>query len=160
MHQIELWALIPFALMLASIAVLPLVAEHWWENNLHKLYVALGLAIPTSIYLVLNDMGSNLEHQMLFDYVPFIILLGALFVVTGGIHICGDIQARPINNTIIMAIGFLLASFIGTTGAAMLMIRLLIEVNQQRKYKTHTILFFIALVANCGGVLTPLGDPP
>ena len=160
MHQIELWALIPFALMLASIAVLPLVAEHWWENNLHKLYVALGLAIPTSIYLVLNDMGSNLEHQMLFDYVPFIILLGALFVVTGGIHICGDIQARPINNTLIMAIGFLLASFIGTTGAAMLMIRLLIEVNQQRKHKVHTILFFIALVANCGGVLTPLGDPP
>ena len=105
MHQIELWALIPFALMLASIAVLPLVAEHWWENNLHKLYVALGLALPASIYLVLNDMGSNLEHQMLFDYLPFIILLGALFVVTGGIHICGDIQARPINNTLIMAIG-------------------------------------------------------
>ncbi len=160
MHQIELWALIPFALMLASIAVLPLVAEHWWENNLHKLYVALGLAIPTSIYLILNDMGSNLEHQMLFDYIPFIILMGSLFVVTGGIHIRGDIQARPRNNTLIMAIGFLLASFIGTTGAAMLMIRLLIEINQQRKYKTHTMLFFIALVANCGGVLTPLGDPP
>lgn len=160
MHQIELWALIPFALMLASIAVLPLVAEHWWENNLHKLYVALGLALPASIYLVMNDMGSNLEHMMLFDYVPFIILLGSLFVVTGGIHIRGDIQARPINNTAIMAVGFLLASFIGTTGAAMLIIRLLLEVNQQRKYKTHTILFFIALVANCGGVLTPLGDPP
>ena len=160
MHEIELWALIPFALMLGSIAVLPLVAEHWWENNLHKLYVALGLTLPASIYLVANDMGSNLEHQMLYDYVPFIILLGALFVVTGGIHIKGDIQARPINNTIIMTIGYLLASFIGTTGAAMLMIRLLLEVNQQRQYKTHTILFFIALVANCGGVLTPLGDPP
>lgn len=160
MPQIELWALIPFALMLASIAILPLVAEHWWESNLHKLYVSLGLALPASIYLIMNNMGSNLEHQMLFDYVPFIILLGALFVVTGGIHICGDIQARPINNTLIMAVGFLLASFIGTTGAAMLMIRLLIEVNQQRKYKVHTILFFIALVANCGGVLTPLGDPP
>lgn len=160
MHQIELWALIPFVLMLLSIAVLPLVAEHWWEDNLHKLYVALGLAIPASIYLVANDMGSNLEHQMLFDYIPFILLLGALFVVTGGIHITGDIQARPKNNTFIMFIGFLLASFIGTTGAAMLMIRLLLEVNQQRKYKVHTILFFIALVANCGGVLTPLGDPP
>ncbi|MBQ1953235.1 MAG: sodium:proton antiporter, partial [Alistipes sp.] len=146
MHEIELWALIPFALMLGSIAVLPLVAEHWWENNLHKLYVALGLALPASIYLVANDMGSNLEHQMLYDYVPFIILLGALFVVTGGIHIKGDIQARPINNTIIMTISYLLASFIGTTGAAMLMIRLLLEVNQQRQYKTHTILFFIALV--------------
>ena len=160
MHQIELWALIPFALMLLSIAVLPLLAEHWWENNTHKLYISLLLALPAGIYLVANGMGSNLEHQILYDYVPFIVLLGALFVVTGGIHICGDIQARPLNNTIIMAVGFLLASFIGTTGAAMLTIRLLLEVNQQRKHKVHTILFFIALVANCGGVLTPLGDPP
>jgi Na+/H+ antiporter NhaD/arsenite permease-like protein len=160
MHQIELWALIPFALMLLSIAVLPLLAEHWWENNTHKLYVSILLALPAGIYLIANGMGHNLEHQILYDYVPFIVLLGALFVVTGGIHICGDIQARPINNTIIMAMGFLLASFIGTTGAAMLTIRLLLEINQQRKYKVHTILFFIALVANCGGVLTPLGDPP
>ncbi len=160
MHQIELWALIPFALMLLSIAVLPLLAEHWWENNTHKLYISLLLALPAGIYLVANGMGHNLEHQILYDYVPFIVLLGALFVVTGGIHICGDIQARPLNNTLIMAVGFLLASFIGTTGAAMLTIRLLMEVNQQRKHKVHTILFFIALVANCGGVLTPLGDPP
>ena len=160
MQEIELWALIPFGLMLASIAILPLVAEHWWENNLHKLYVALGLALPASIYLISNGMVAQLEHQMLFDYIPFIVLLGALFVVTGGIHIKGDIQASPLNNTIILFIGYLLASFIGTTGAAMLLIRLLIEINQQREYRTHTILFFIALVANCGGVLTPLGDPP
>ena len=160
MQTVELWALIPFALMLLSIAILPLVAEHWWEDNRHKLYVAVGLAIPASIYLIVNDMGSNLQHQMLFDYIPFIMLLGALFVVTGGIHIQGDIQARPRNNAIIMGIGYMLASFIGTTGAAMLMIRPLIEINQQRKYKMHTILFFIALVANCGGILTPLGDPP
>ena len=160
MQEIELWALIPFGLMLASIAILPLVAEHWWENNLHKLYVALGLALPASIYLISNGMVAQLEHQMLFDYIPFIVLLGALFVVTGGIHIKGDIQASPLNNTIILFIGYLLASFIGTTGAAMLLIRLLIEINQQREYRTHTILFFIALVANGGGVLTPLGDPP
>ena len=160
MHQVELWALIPFVLMLLSIAILPLVKEHWWENNTHKLYVSLLLALPAAIYLIANDMGSNLEHQILFDYVPFIVLLASLFVVTGGIHIRGDIQARPLNNTLIMLVGFLLASFIGTTGAAMLTIRLLLEVNQQRKYKVHTILFFIALVANCGGVLTPLGDPP
>ena len=160
MHQVELWALIPFVLMLLSIAILPLVKEHWWENNTHKLYVSLLLALPVAIYLIANDMGSNLEHQILFDYVPFIVLLASLFVVTGGIHIRGDIQARPLNNTLIMLVGFLLASFIGTTGAAMLTIRLMLEVNQQRKYKVHTILFFIALVANCGGVLTPLGDPP
>ena len=160
MHQVELWALIPFALMLLSIAILPIVKEHWWESNTHKLYISLLLALPAAIYLIANDMGTNLEHQILFDYVPFIILLAALFVVTGGIHIRGDIQARPLNNTLIMLVGFLLASFIGTTGAAMLTIRLLLEVNQQRRYKVHTILFFIALVANCGGVLTPLGDPP
>ena len=160
MQEIELWALIPFGLMLASIAVLPLIAEHWWESNLHKLYVALGLALPASIYLIANGMAAQLEHQMLFDYIPFIALLGALFVVTGGIHIKGDIQARPINNAIILTIGYILASFIDTTGAAMLLIRLLIEINQQREYRTHTILFFIAMVANCGGGLTPLGDPP
>ena len=101
-----------------------------------------------------------LIHQMLYDYIPFITLLCALFVVTGGIHTHGSMQARPKNNTITLAIGFLLASFIETTGAAMLMSRPLIDMNQQRKHITHTILFFIALVANCGGVLTPLGDPP
>lgn len=160
MQQVELWALIPFALMLASIAVLPILAEKWWESNLNKLYIALGLGVPTGIWLICSGLGHNLEHQMLFDYLPFIILLTALFVVTGGIHIHGDIQARPINNTILLAIGFILASFIGTTGAAMLLIRLLLEINQQRKHKVHTILMFIALVANCGGILTPLGDPP
>lgn len=158
--EIELWALIPFVLMLLSIAIMPLIAGKWWENNLHKLYTALGLSIPTSIYLIINDMGNNLIHQMAYDYFPFITLLCALFVVTGGIHTHGSMQARPLNNTITLAIGFVLASFIGTTGAAMLMIRPLIDMNQQRKHITHTILFFIALVANCGGVLTPLGDPP
>ena len=160
MQGVELWSLIPFILMLLSIAIMPLVAEKWWEDNLHKLYIALGLAIPTGIYLVANGMSHNLVHQMAYDYLPFIILLSALFVVTGGIYTHGSMQARPSNNTITLAIGFLMASFIGTTGAAMLMIRPLIDMNQQRKHITHTILFFIALVANCGGILTPLGDPP
>lgn len=158
--QVELWTLIPFALMLLSIAILPLVAEKWWESNLHKFYIVLGLSIPTAIYLIANGMGHNLEHQMLGDYLPFIILLGSLFVTTGGIHIRGDVMATPQVNSLIMIIGFVLASFIGTTGAAMLLIRILLEINQQRKYKVHTVLFFIALVANCGGILSPLGDPP
>ena len=158
--QVELWTLIPFALMLLSIAILPLVAEKWWESNLHKFYIVLGLSIPTAIYLIANGLGHNLEHQMLRDYLPFIILLGSLFVTTGGIHIRGDVMATPQVNSLIMIIGFVLASFIGTTGAAMLLIRILLEINQQRKYKVHTVLFFIALVANCGGILTPLGDPP
>ena len=160
MQEIELWSLVPFILMLLSIAIMPLIAGKWWESNFHKLCVALGLALPTSIYLIANGMGENLTHQMAFDYLPFITLLCALFVVTGGIYTHGSMQARPLNNTIVLAIGFVLASFIGTTGAAMLMIRPLIDMNQQRKHVTHTILFFIALVANCGGVLTPLGDPP
>lgn len=160
MPQVELWALTPFAIMLLSIAVMPLIAGKWWENNLHKFYVALALSVPTGYYLIANGMGENLQHQILKDYLPFIILLGALFIVTGGIRINGDIQARPRNNTFIMAIGYLLASFIGTTGAAMLLIRPLLEFNKQREYKVHTVVVFIALVANCGGILTPLGDPP
>lgn len=158
--EIPVFSLIPFVIMLLCIAVGPLVAEHWWENNRNKLIVSLVLGVPTAIYLIMNGMGHDLEHQLLFDYVPFIILLGSLFVVTGGIHIGGNIAAKPIVNTTILTIGYLLASIMGTTGAAMLLIRLLIETNKERKHKVHTILFFIAAVANCGGLLTPLGDPP
>ncbi|MBR4994576.1 MAG: sodium:proton antiporter [Alistipes sp.] len=160
MHEVELWALIPFAMMLLSIAVMPLLAEQWWSDNKHKLYVALALSVPTGIYLIYSGMGKELGHMIFGDYLPFIILLGALFIVTGGIRIQGNIQARPRNNTILLAIGYLLASLIGTTGAAMLLIRPLLYFNSQRKYVTHTVLVFIALVANCGGILTPLGDPP
>ena len=118
------------------------------------------MAAPAIIYLVTHNLREELKHQILFDYLPFIILLGALFVVTGGILILGHVQARPRNNTIILAIGYLLASFIGTTGASMLLIHPLLYVNKYRENKTHTVLFFIALVANCGGILSPLGDPP
>jgi len=158
--DVPLWASIPFAIMLLSIAVLPLIIEPWWERNRHKLIVALVLAIPTAIYLINQGFIQNLEHQILFDYVPFIVLLASLFVITGGIHLSGDIKAKPIINTLFIGIGYFLASIMGTTGAAMLLIRPIITTNQQRTYKAHTILFFIAAVANCGGLLTPLGDPP
>ena len=160
METIPLWALIPFVVMLLCIAIGPLVAEHWWENNKNKLIVSLILGIPTAIWLCLNGLSDKLIHQMVFDYVPFIILLTALFTVTGGIRISGNLAAKPIVNTAFLGIGYLLASIMGTTGAAMLLIRPLIETNQERKHKVHTILFFIAAVANCGGLLTPLGDPP
>lgn len=160
MHEVEPWAMIPFAMMLLSIAVMPLAAEKWWHSNLHKLYVSFALAIAAGIYLAVNGMGAELFHQMLYDYMPFIILLGALFIVTGGIRIEGNVAATPAANVSVLCSGFVLASFMGTTGAAMLLIRRLIEINKRRTYKTHTILFFIALVANCGGILTPLGDPP
>ena len=158
--EIPVFALIPFVVMLLCIAIGPLVAEHWWENNRNKLIVSLVLGVPTAIWLCLNGMASDLEHQLLFDYIPFIILLGSLFVVTGGIRIAGNIAAKPIVNTTFLGIGYLLASIMGTTGAAMLLIRPVIETNKERKNKVHTILFFIAAVANCGGLLTPLGDPP
>lgn len=155
------YMLIPFVVMLLCIAIFPLTKlEEWWEHNLHKLYVSLILGVPVAIWLIANDMGAELEHQMIYDYVPFILLLMALFVTTGGICIKGDLLATPTTNTAIMAVGWVLASFMGTTGAAMLLIRLLILTISERKYKAHTILFFIAIVANCGGLLTPLGDPP
>ena len=154
------WSMIPFGLMLLMIAVGPLVVEHWWEKNANKLIVSLLLGIPTAVCLIIGGMIHELEHQLFGDYVPFIILLLALYVITGGIHLSGDIKAKPWVNTLFLAIGWILASLMGTTGAAMLLIRPLITTNQQREHKVHTILFFIALAANCGGLLTPLGDPP
>ncbi len=157
---IPLYASIPFLLMLLMIAVGPLMFNHWWEQNKNKLIVSLLLGIPVAIYLIAKGFMHNLEHQLIFDYIPFIILLGGLFVITGGINLSGDIEAKPITNTIFMGIGAVLASFMGTTGSAMLLIRPVINTNSQRKFKVHTILFFIATVANAGGLLTPLGDPP
>ena len=154
------WSMIPFGLMLLTIAIVPLIAEHWWESNVHKLLVALVLGIPTAICLMTGGMLHELEHQLFGDYIPFIILLLALYVITGGIHLAGDIQAKPWVNTTFLGLGWLLASVMGTTGAAMLLIRPLLTTNQQREHKVHTVLFFIALCANCGGLLTPLGDPP
>ena len=160
-HEIPAWMLIPFAVQLLCIAVFPLTKiGEWWEHNLHKLYISLLLGVPVGAWLCLNGMSHELEHQMIYDYVPFILLLMALFVTTGGICIRGDMRATPTTNTQIMALGWVLASFMGTTGAAMLLIRLLLQTISQRQYKAHTVMFFIAIVANCGGLLTPLGDPP
>ena len=154
------WSMIPFGLMLLTIAVAPLLVEEWWESNKHKLTVAIFLGVPTAVCLIMGGMLHELEHQLFGDYIPFIILLLALYVVTGGIHLSGDIKATPWVNTSFLGLGWILASIMGTTGAAMLLIRPLLTTNQQREHKVHTVLFFIALCANCGGLLTPLGDPP
>ncbi len=158
--EIPFASLIPFIIQLIFIAVAPLLFHHWWESNRNKLLVSIVLSIPVVLFLMSNSMLDKLEHQIWFDYLPFVILLTSLFVITGGIHLNGDIQATPKANTVFLAIGYILASIMGTTGAAMLLIRPILRTNEQRKYKTHTVLFFIALVANCGGLLTPLGDPP
>ncbi len=160
MVDVHFWMLIPFIIMLLVIALAPLLLPRFWESNRNKAFVTLAIAVPAAIVLVATGLGETLLEQLLFDYVPFIILLTALFVVTGGILIRGDLVATPGVNLRVLTIGFVLSSFIGTTGSAMLLIRPLLDINSQRTYKVHTVLFFIALVANCGGVLTPLGDPP
>ena len=158
--NIHLLALLPFILMLLSIAVFPLFWNHFWEKNKNKLIIAVLLSVPVIIYLITNGFSEKLVETMVFDYIPFIILLGSLFTITGGIFLSGDIEAKPLINTMFLVAGAVLASFVGTTGAAMLLIRPVIQTNKQRKFKVHTILFFIGIVANCGGLLTPLGDPP
>ena len=160
MQRVELWMVIPFVIMLLTIAIAPLVMEHKWEKNRNKFIFTLVISVATTILLASYGLGGAILHNILFDYIPFVMLLLALFVVTGGIHINGDIMATPLVNTFILGMGFIFASLMGTTGAAMLLIRPLLQINQQRTHKVHTVLFFIALVANCGGLLTPLGDPP
>lgn len=154
------WCLIPFALMLACIAVLPVVGAtaHWWERTSNQLLVALVLGLPTAAWLV-RHAGAGAITATVIDYVQFITLLFTLFVVSGGIHLAGGIQATPRNNTIFLAVGGALASLIGTTGAAMLLIRPLLATNRERHHRAHTVLFAIFVVANCGGLLTPLGPP-
>ena len=160
MQQIELWMLIPFGVMLLSIAVAPLIAPRWWDKNINKLLYTLLVAIPTAILLVKYGLGEPLMEQILEDYIPFIVLLATLFVVTGGIKVHYSTTPTPLANSIMLIIGYCIASLVGTTGAAMLLIRPLLEINRQRTHKAHTVMFFIAMVANCGGVLSPLGDPP
>ncbi|HJE50797.1 MAG TPA: sodium:proton antiporter, partial [Tessaracoccus flavescens] len=159
--QVPWYSILPFAVMLACIAVLPLIPKtaHLWERHSTQLIVSLALGVPVAIWMW-NLLGHTSVTHAVFEYFQFIMLLFALFTVSGGIYIGGDIKASPRNNLIILAIGGVIASFIGTTGAAMLLIRPLLRTNRQRKFRAHTVVFFIYVVANCGGLLTPLGDPP
>jgi Na+/H+ antiporter NhaD/arsenite permease-like protein len=155
------WTLIPFVLMLLGIAVFPLVPAlaHLWERPRNQLIYALILGVPVAIGLLLIAHPELVAHALI-EYGQFIVLLLALFTVSGGIVLRGDLPASPRTNTIFLAVGGLLASFIGTTGAAMLLIRPLLNTNAERRYRAHTVVFAIFVVANCGGLLTPLGDPP
>ena len=144
--------------MLAAIAVLPLVAEHWWESNLNKLYVAAATGLPVGAWFLYRAPAEVANVGL--EYASFIILLGALYVISGGIVLRGDLRATPATNTIFLLVGAVLASFMGTTGAAMVMIRPVLKTNSERRHRVHTVVFFIFLVANIGGCLTPLGDPP
>ncbi|MBI4568555.1 MAG: sodium:proton antiporter [Planctomycetes bacterium] len=163
---VAMWSIIPFAVLLLGIAIIPLTYGHWWEHNTNKLKVALLLGLPVLLYLLFQgsaqDRGENRLKliETMMEYVAFIALLGSLFVISGGILVTGSLRGRPVVNTAILALGGILASFIGTTGAAMLLIRPTIRANAHRAKKAHIIIFFTFIVANCGGMLTPLGDPP
>ena len=158
---LPLWTAIPFAGILLSIALGPLVAPHFWHRHFPKVsaFWALAFAIP---FLIWNPTEAMQEiiHIYLVDYFPFIILLWGLFTISGGIYVGGAIRGKPVVNLVLLLIGTFLASLIGTTGAAMVLIRPLLRANDWRRNKIHLIIFFIFLVANIGGSLTPLGDPP
>lgn len=182
-----LWTVIPFVLLLGAIAVFPLMhaTEHWWEKNLNRFIIAVGLgAVALAYYAFLHSapveahwpghrvveahdgvfqthfIQAVLGNALLQEYVPFIVLLFSLYTIAGGIRITGDLEATPAINAIFMLIGGVLASLIGTTGAAMLLVRPLLETNRERKHVAHTVVFFIFIVCNCGGCLLPIGDPP
>jgi Na+/H+ antiporter NhaD/arsenite permease-like protein len=162
MHELglhaPLYAVLPFALLLLAIAVMPLAAAHWWEHNRNKALVGGALSLPVVAYL-LRAAPEALAHSLV-EYASFVALLGALYVVAGGIRVTGDLRATPLTNTLLLAAGAVLANLIGTTGASMVLIRTVLRTNQQRAHTAHIPFFFILVVSNCGGLLTPLGDPP
>ena len=161
-QNLAIFWVLPFVGILLSIAIFPLVAEHFWHHNFGKisLFWALLLIIPFTISQGIQIALYELLHVGLLEYVPFLILLLSLYTISGGVQLKGSLVGTPALNTLIIFIGTSLASWMGTTGAAMLLIRPLIRANQHRKNKVHIIVFFIFLVANIGGSLTPLGDPP
>ena len=153
-----LYSVAPFVAMLVAIAVCPLWIPHWWESNRNKLLASAVLGLPVLAVYGLRH-PTTLVH-VAADYASFIILLAGLFVISGGILLRGDLEATPVTNTGFLALGGLLASFVGTTGASMLLVRPLVHTNGQRTHVKHTVIFFIFIVSNVGGMLTPLGDPP
>lgn len=179
---LPLWSAVPFVLLLLSIAILPLTAPHFWEKNRNKALVSALFGLPVALYLAtwgspelasfaqqclnigvpvcVNGAGVEVIVKTALEYFSFILLLWALFTISGGIVIRGSFAGTPEVNTIFLAIGAVLASFIGTTGASMLLIRPLLRANAPRQRKSHIVIFFIFLVSNTGGLLTPLGDPP
>ena len=158
---LPLWSCIPFACMLLSIALWPLLLPDFWHHHFGKIsaFWAASMAIPFLIAFK-GEALYEILHIILADYVPFIILLWSLYTVSGGILLRGTLRGTPVVNVVILIIGTLLASWMGTTGAAMLLIRPFLRANNYRKNRTFMVVFFIFLVANVGGSLTPLGDPP
>ncbi len=155
------WA-IPFAGLLASLAIWPLIAASFWHRHYGKITVAWTLAfvVPLAALFGMSEALHQLVHALLLEYLPFVIVLFALYTIAGGIAVRGTLVGTPALNTGLLAVGAVLASAMGTTGAAMLLIRPLLRANEKRRQRVHVVVFFIILVGNVGGALTPLGDPP
>ncbi len=157
-QSLPVWSVVPFALLLLGIAVLPLAAPHFWEHNRNKAIVSAVLGLPILVWMA--TLPPTVVLHTAHEYVSFIILLTALFIISGGVVVRGNLAGTPGLNTAMLAIGALIASFVGTTGASMLLIRPFLRANARRQQKAHAVVFFIFLVSNIGGLLTPLGDPP
>lgn len=160
--SVPIWLCIPFAGLLLCIAVLPLLKPVWWEEHQPHavIFWSLLFVIPFAVCFSAGTALETVLECIVNDYLTFIILLFGLFCVSGNITMSGDLAGSPRVNVMLLALGTLLSSWIGTTGASMLMIRPIIKMNSWRKKKRHIIVFFIFLVSNIGGVLTPIGDPP
>ena len=159
------WTIIPFAVLLASIAVLPLIKQtaHWWESNRNKFVVSAGSGLVAMAMVGYFEGGSGAAKAAMHaaaEFVPFIVLLFSLYVISGGILITGNLQGSPRVNTGILTLGAVVANVLGTTGASMLLIRPLLRANSKRAHRVHVVVFFIFIVSNIGGLLLPIGDPP
>ncbi|MFM7972239.1 MAG: sodium:proton antiporter, partial [Betaproteobacteria bacterium] len=160
--QLSAWWGLPFAGMLLSIAIMPLAIPHIWHHHFGKIAAAWALAflLPFAAVFGVGAASGAVVHALLAEYIPFIALLTALFTAAGGIYVRGNLHGSPMTNVTIMGVGAVLASLMGTTGASMLLIRPLIRANDNRRHVAHVVVFFIFIVSNAGGSLTPLGDPP
>lgn len=158
----SLWWALPFAGILLSIATGPVLYPHFWEHHYGKITLGWTLLVLAPMLLAygLPVAMTSVLHTILLEYLPFIILLFALFTIAGGIQVTGNIHGTPLTNVGLLVLGSILASLVGTTGASMILIRPIIRANDNRRFNAHVIVFFIFLVSNIGGSLTPLGDPP
>jgi len=156
---LPLWTVLPFVAYLGALALVPLALPHFWESNRNKLAMAAAFSVPVAAGLWRAGLTAWLAHSA-GEYAAFIALLGTLFVISGGVHLKGSLAGTPLQNTKLLAVGAVLASLVGTTGASMLLLPPLLRANESRRSKAHIVVFFIFIVSNGGGMLTPLGDPP
>jgi len=160
--QLPIWSVLPFVALLASIALLPLATPRFWRSNRNRALLVAAFAVPFAIALCAGfpEHGPGALARSSREYASFIVLLASLYVIAGGVHVRGSLAGSPLSNTALLGVGALLANVVGTTGASMILIRPILRANRARKRRSHVVVFFLFVVSNCGGLLTPLGDPP